>query len=181
MQSALPESRDALHQLAVSQRRAQRPLDAIETLKRLEKLYPPFGSLFEELGFCLLPEKVVNATVAFERAVSLNSCLLASWRALQDLYRANGRVSDASNAAAQVAQLAALPGEIQLACSKFFDGEVKIAEDLVRNYIGVHGEHPEALRLLAKMASDAGAEFDCRRCACQARRQAGLDHTGTRR
>jgi hypothetical protein len=54
----------------------------------------------------------------------------------------------------------ALPGEIQLACSKFFDGEAKVAEDLVRNYIGVHGEHPEALRLLARMASDAGAEFD---------------------
>jgi tetratricopeptide (TPR) repeat protein len=160
MQSDLPESREALHRLAVSQRRAQQPLEAIETLKRLEKLYPPFGSLFEELGFCLLPEKVVNATVAFERAVSLNSCLLESWRALQDLYRGSGRASDANNAASQVAQLAALPGEIQLACSKFFDGEVKIAEDLVRNYIGVHGEHPEALRLLAKMASDAGAEFD---------------------
>jgi len=28
--------------------------EALETLKRLESLYPPFGSLFEELGFCLL-------------------------------------------------------------------------------------------------------------------------------
>jgi len=160
MQPDLPETREALYRLAVSQRRAQQPLEAIETLKRLEKLYPPVGSLFEELGFCLLPAKVVNAIVAFERAVSLNSCLLESWRALQELYRASGRPGDASNAAAQVAQLAALPREIQLACSKFFDGDVKMAEDLVRNYIGVHGEHPEALRLLAKMASDAGAEFD---------------------
>ena len=105
MQSDLPETREALYRLAVNQRRAQQPLEAIETLKRLEKRYPPFGSLFEELGFCLLPEKVVNATVAFERAVSLNSCLLESWRALQDLYRGSGRASDASNAAAQVAQL----------------------------------------------------------------------------
>jgi len=160
MQTDLPESREALYRLAVSQRRAQRPLDAIETLKRLEKLYPPFGGLFEVLGFCLAPGKPVNAIAAFERAVSLNACLLESWRALQDLYSASGRASDASNAAARIAQLAALPGEIQLACSKFFDGEVKVAEDLVRNYIGVHGEHPEALRLLARMASDAGAEFD---------------------
>jgi tetratricopeptide (TPR) repeat protein len=156
----LPETRDSLFRLATRQRRAQRPLEAIETLKRLESLYPPNGSLFEELGFCLLPEKPVNAIAAFERAVSLNSCLLESWRALKDLYRASGRAIDASNAAAQIGQLATLPGEIQLACSKFFDGDVNVAEDLVRNYIGVHGEHPEALRLLAKMASDAGAEFD---------------------
>ena len=38
----LPETRDSLYRLAVSQRRAQRPLDAIETLKRLEKPLSPF-------------------------------------------------------------------------------------------------------------------------------------------
>jgi tetratricopeptide (TPR) repeat protein len=161
MQPDLPESREALHRLAVSQRRAQRPLDAIETLKRLEQRYPPFGSLFEELGFCLLTTKPANAIAAFERAVSLNSCLLESWRALESLQRTNGRMAEARVAAAQAAQLAALPGEIQLACSRFFDGEARIAEDLIRQYVAVHGDHVEALRLLAKIASDAGAEFDC--------------------
>jgi thioredoxin-like negative regulator of GroEL len=157
----LPESREALYRLAVSQRLAQRVPAAIETLKQLEQLHPPFGGLFEELGFCLLAINPTNALAAFERAVSLNNCLLESWRALEALQRANGRIAAADSAAARVAQLAALPGEIRLACSKFFDGEVRSAEDLVRQYIAVHGEHVEALRLLAKIAADAGAEFDC--------------------
>jgi tetratricopeptide (TPR) repeat protein len=157
----LPESREALFRLAASQRLARQIPAAIDTLKRLEQLYPPFGGLFEELGFCLLTTKPANAVAAFERAVSLNACLLESWRALESLHRASGRMAEAHAAASQVAQLAALPGEIQLACSKFFDGDLRIAEDLIRQYIAVHGEHVEALRLLAKIAADAGAELDC--------------------
>ena len=54
MATDLPESREELCRLAATQRRAGRVPEALETLKRLESLYPPFGSLFEELGFCLL-------------------------------------------------------------------------------------------------------------------------------
>src|SRR5581483_11440809 len=118
----LPESRAALYQLAVSQRRAQRLPEAIATLQRLESLYPPFGSSFEELGFCLLmAREPAKATQAFARAVELNNCLLESWRALADLHRAAGQLAHAQHATAQVAVLAALPREIQLACSSFFD------------------------------------------------------------
>ena len=73
---------------------------------------------------------------------------------------ASGRTAEAQNATTQVTQLEALPGEIQWACSKFFDGEARIAESLVRQYMAAHGEHVEALRLLAKIAGDTGAEFD---------------------
>ena len=157
----LPESRAALYQLAVSQRRAQRLPEAIATLQRLESLYPPFGSSFEELGFCLLmAREPAKATQAFARAVELNNCLLESWRALADLHRAAGQLAHAQHATAQVAVLAALPREIQLACSSFFDGDRVVAEELVRQYMAVHGEHFEALRLLAKIATDAGAEYD---------------------
>jgi tetratricopeptide (TPR) repeat protein len=156
-----PESRDELCRLAATQRRAGRVPEALETLKRLESLYPPFGGLFEELGFCLLTMKEPAKAIApFERAVGLNMCLLGSWRALASLYGAGGQPAQAQNATIQVTQLEALPAEIQLACSKFYDGEARIAEGLVRQYMADHGEHVEALRLLAKIASDAGAEFD---------------------
>ena len=161
MQTALPESREALYRLAVSNRRAGRITEALLALKRIEELYPPFGSQFEELGFCLV---AVNdrskAALAFARAAELNPCLIESWRALERLFAASGRTAEAQQAASQVAQLSALPGEIQLACAKFFDGDRVLAEDLIRQYLAVHGEHVEALRLLAKMASDAGVEYD---------------------
>ena len=161
MATDLPESREELCRLAATQRRAGRVPEALETLKRLESLYPPFGSLFEELGFCLLAMSAPAKAIApFERAVSLNMCLLGSWRALARLYGASGQTAEAQNATTQVTQLEALPGEIQLACSKFFDGEARIAESLVRQYMAAHGEHVEALRLLAKIAAAAGSEFD---------------------
>ena len=161
MQIALSESRNALYELAVSHRRAGRIHDALLALKRIEDLYPPFGSMFEELGFCLVgANQRAKAALAFARAAELNPCLIDSWRALEKLFTESGRAADAQEAASQVAQLAALPRDIQLACSKFFDGDRVLAEDLVRQYLTVHGEHVEALRLLAKMASDAGAELD---------------------
>ena len=161
MQTDLPESRDALYGLATSQRHAGRIPEALDTLRRVEKLHPPFGGLFEELGLCFLAVNTpAKAVLAFERALQLNPCLVESCRALRDLLRASGRAAEARRVAAQAEQLAALPAEIRMACSRFFDGEVRLAEDLIRQYIAVHGEHVEALRLLAKIATDAGAEFD---------------------
>jgi len=89
---------------------------------------------------------------------------------LARLYGASGQTAAAQNATTQVTQLEALPGEIQLACSKFFDGEARIAESLVRQYMTAHGEHVEALRLLAKIAGDTGAEFRCRNAPAEGAR-----------
>ena len=161
MQTDLPESREALYRLAVSQRREQRVAEALATLQRLESRYPPFGSLFEEVGLCLLlANEPAKALLAFARAVELNNCLLESWRVLEQLYRAAGQLAQSQQAGAQVAVLCALPREIQLACARFFDGDRVVAEEMIRHYMAEHGEHVEALRLLAKMATDAGAEYD---------------------
>ena len=155
------ETRQALYRLATLQRREGRFAEAIETLKKLESLHPPFGGMFEELGLCLLAaNEPAKALLAFQRAVDLNICLLDSWRVLEALYRACGRLPDAQNAAAQWAQLAGLPEGIRSACSHYFDGEKVAAEEQVRSYLATHGEHTEALRLLAKIATDAGAEYD---------------------
>jgi len=92
MQTALPESREALYRLAVNHRRAGRIAEALLTLKRIEDLYPPFGSLFEELGFCLVAaNERSKGTLAFARAAELNPCLIESWRALEKLFTAAGR------------------------------------------------------------------------------------------
>lgn len=95
-----------------------------------------------------------------EREVARNPCLLESWHALETLYREGGRQADAQRAASQISQLTALPTEILAACRQYFDGAAVAAEDLVRKYLATHGEHVEALRLLARIATDAGADYD---------------------
>ena len=145
----------------MGERRAGRIAAALEILRELEERHPPFGGLFEEPGFCLLQvEEIAKALLAFERAVELNPCLLESWRILGQLHGASDRPSKAQHAADQVRQLAALPDEIRAACSRFYDGEIAAAEELLRGYLATRGEHIEALRLLAKIANDAGAERD---------------------
>jgi len=62
-----------------------------------------------------------------------------------------GRPADADNAAAHVAKLASLPAEIVTASALFADGDLDEAERLVRRYLTIHGDHIEAMRLLAKI------------------------------
>jgi tetratricopeptide (TPR) repeat protein len=91
------------------------------------------------------------AITAYLRAVNLNPALPASWQALQVLFRASGQVADADTAAAHVAKLASLPPPIVTASSMFADGEIHEAERVVRQFLQTHGDHIEAMRLLAQI------------------------------
>ena len=83
--------------------------------------------------------------------MNLNPALPASWQALQVLFRASGQVADADTAAAHVAKLASLPPPIVTASSMFADGEIHEAERVVRQFLQTHGDHIEAMRLLAQI------------------------------
>src|SRR5438067_7680595 len=48
----VPENRDVLYLVAVSQRYLGRIDDALGTLRRFEELHPDFGRLFQERGHC---------------------------------------------------------------------------------------------------------------------------------
>jgi len=80
-----------------------------------------------------------------------------SWRMLEGLYRLTGDAQNAATAAAHVATLNALPPEVVTATQLFSDGDLATAEPMVRAFLLRHGDHPEAMRLLAKigMARDA--------------------------
>lgn len=145
-------SRDALYLLAVTQRLMSRVPDALATLRRLEQCHPAFSRLFQERGHCHVARRAAGeATEAFEQAVHLNPALPASWRVLRRLYEMTGRPADADNAAAHIAKLASLPTEVVTASALFADGDLDEAERLVRRYLTIHGDHIEAMRLLAKI------------------------------
>jgi tetratricopeptide (TPR) repeat protein len=148
----VPENRDVLYMIAVSQRYLGRIPNALATLVELEQHHPDYGRLFQERGHCHVATRSAQpAIAAFTRAVALNPSLPASWRALQALYRITGQKPQADHAAEQLANLEALPTEIVTAFSMFADGEILEAERVVRQYLLTHGNHVEGMRLLARI------------------------------
>src|SRR5580658_174394 len=131
--SSVPENRDVLYMIAVSQRYLNRIPAALATLERLERLHPGFSRLYQERGHCHVSLRdAPRAIEAFLGAVNINPALPASWRTLEKLYRMTGDVQNATTAAQHVATLKHLPPEVVLATSLFSDGELVPAENIVR-------------------------------------------------
>ncbi len=150
--ATVPENRDVLYMIAVNLRCLKRIPEALAALERLEQLYPGFSRLFQERGHCFVALRdAPRAIEAFLSAVNLNPALPASWRTLQTLYGMTGQADNAATAGAHVATLAKLPPEIVTATGMFSDGELAPAEAIVRAYLLKHGNHIEAMRLLARI------------------------------
>jgi tetratricopeptide (TPR) repeat protein len=148
----VPQNCDVLYLLALNQRHLIRIPEALATLERLEQLHPGFSRLYQERGHChVVLKDAPRAIDAFLRGVNINPALPASWSMLEKLYRMTGDVQNATTAAQHVATLKRLPPEVVLATSLFSDGELMPAENIVRAYLLQHGNHVEAMRLLAKI------------------------------
>jgi tetratricopeptide (TPR) repeat protein len=150
---AYPNNRDLLLIAAGSLRCLMRAPEALEMLDRLEKAHPRFSQARQERGLCFVQLKdAPRAIDALLAAVSLNPALATSWRMLEGVYRIAGDAAGAASAASQAAALKALPPQVVTATSLFFDGEVTRAERIVRAFLLEYGDHPEAMRLLARIA-----------------------------
>jgi tetratricopeptide (TPR) repeat protein len=84
--------------------------------------------------------------------VNINPALPASWSMLEGLYRMTGNLENAGMAAAHVATLKRLPPEVVQATGLFSDGDWVPAEVIIRAFLNKHGNHVEAMRLLARIA-----------------------------
>ena len=148
----VPENRDVLYMMAVSRRYLNRIPAALETLARLEQLHPRFGRLYQERGHCyVILRDAPRAIEGFLTAVNINPALPASWSKLESLYRMTGQPQNAATAAGHVATLKNLPTEVVTATALFSDGDWAAAEAIVRAYLLKHGNHIEAMRLLARI------------------------------
>jgi tetratricopeptide (TPR) repeat protein len=148
----VPENRDVLYMMAVSQRFLKRIPDALATLERLQAHHPTFSRLYQERGYCQVALRdAPRAIEAFLTGVHINPALPASWRTLHSLYRMSGEAENAEMAAAHVETLAKLPPEIVTATALFCDGDLAPAEVMIRAYLLEHGDHVEAMRLLARI------------------------------
>src|ERR1700683_4870104 len=148
----VPQNRDVLYVLAVGQRCLGRVADALETLARFERLHPEYGRLFQERGHCYRAvDETASAIEAYSQAVALHGALPASWKALAELYRSIGRSAEAENAAHQAAKVAELPPAVVTAANLMAEGDLDGAERVVRAFLQSHGNHIEAMRLLAQI------------------------------
>jgi tetratricopeptide (TPR) repeat protein len=148
----VPENRDVLYLLAVSQRYLRDIPAALATLDRLQALHPGFSRLYQERGHCHVALRdAPRAIDAFLRGVNINPALPASWSMLESLFRMTRQEENRRMAAAHVATLAKLPPDIVTANALFFEGDLAPAEQIVRAYLLKHGDHVEAMRLLARI------------------------------
>jgi len=147
-----PGHREAALCIAAAERYLGRAADALTTLSTLQRHHPRFSRLYEERGRCFVElRQAPQAIEAFLTAVHLNHALPGSWSMLEGLYRLTGQARDAAMAASQVATLKGLPADIVTATALFQDGEWDAAESLVRGWLLRHGDHIEAMRLLARI------------------------------
>ncbi len=149
----LPENRDLLLIAAISLRHLLRVPEALATLDRLQRLQPRFSRAAQERGLCRVALKdATGAVEALLLAVNLNPALPAAWSMLEGLYRLTGDAQNAATAGEHVATLRRLAPEVVSATALFHDGDLGPAEQIVRAYlVGEHGDHPEAMRLLARI------------------------------
>src|SRR5712664_2266066 len=152
MLAQVPENRDVLYLVAVSQRYLGRITDALRTLERLEEMHPDFGRLYQERGHCCRAAGEMGAAIeSYARAATLNPSLPASWQALAELYGKVGMSAQAESAAQQAAHLAKMPRPVLAAAGMFAEGNIDGAERLVRQFLRTHNDDVEAMRLLAQI------------------------------
>ncbi len=157
----VPENRDVLYALALGQRQLHRLSDALATLERLERHHPKFARLYQERGLCYVAMRdAPNAIAAFDRAVTINPALPASFDMLAGLHRLIGNVETSERAAAEAAKLRALPSAVLDATGLFAEGERVAAEKMIRAFLLRHGDHIEAMRLLARIGAAMGVLDD---------------------
>jgi tetratricopeptide (TPR) repeat protein len=155
-----PDNIDALYTLAVAQRMAGQHPAALASLARLIELNPSYGRAWQERGHCLRDlGRGEEAFAAYQRAISHNGALAASWRQLAELHLAAGRATQAQFAENQFAYLSALPPELLSVSSFIQEGRLVKAEQLCRAFLQRSGHHVEAMRLLAEIGTRFNA-FD---------------------
>jgi len=156
-----PGQRDALLCSAIAQRFLGQIPEAFKTLATLEQHHPRFSRVYEERGRCYVAlRQAPPAIEAFLKAVHINHALPAVWGMLEGLYRMQGEAHSAALAGSEAATLRAQPQEVVVATGLFADGEPEAAEALVRAYLLKHGDHIEAMRLLARIGIAHKVYFD---------------------
>lgn len=149
-----PSHKDALYYLAVSQRHIGDSATALDVLKTLFAAHPDYGRAYQEEAYNYIALKMNDrALSAFERAVSLNPALIASWKALIGRYHHLGLSDRQAEAENHVHWLKEMPTELQTVTSLLYEGKLYVAEQICRQFLQKEPHQQEAMRLLAEIGT----------------------------
>src|SRR3984885_13699567 len=152
LRTRYPENRDVLYLLALAQRQTRQTANALDTLAEMERFHPGASRLYEERGHCYVALKdAPRAIEAYGRAVQINPALPPAWSMLEGLYRMVGDEAQRQVAAAHANKLKSLPPDVIIATGMFCEGDLAASENLIRAFLQRHGDHVEAMRLLARI------------------------------
>jgi tetratricopeptide (TPR) repeat protein len=136
--------------LAVCQRKQEKYAVAFENLKQILVKVPDHGRAYQEQGFI---HKALGETklaiAAFEKALSLNPTLFGSWRVLAN----EPAYAKREEAKLHADWLASLPPALVSVSSLIHQNKLHRAEKLCRHFLKENPHHPEAMRLLAELAT----------------------------
>ncbi len=153
-----PDNIDALYTFAVANRMQRDIPAALATIDKLIAIDPSYGRAWQERGHCFRDSGQSEAAIAaYQRAVTHNGALVASWRLLSELHKAAGRDAPADFARAQYSHLSQLPPELLSVASFVQEGRIFKAEQLCRAFLQRNGHHVEAMRLLAEIGMQFNA------------------------
>lgn len=152
--AARATDKDALYILAVCRRYQNRLEEALNTIARLREAEPDFGRAYQEEGHVLRKlDNLEAATLAYERAVTFNPGLVASWQNLATVRKALNDTDGATAAAAEAQRLQGLPRELVSVLSFIHEGKLLKAEQICRAFLLNNKQHVEAMRLLADIGA----------------------------
>ncbi|MDN4502692.1 sulfotransferase [Alteromonadaceae bacterium BrNp21-10] len=146
------ECQQAQYLLVVARRYAGQLEQALTEVSQLVQLNSSHSRAYQEQGYILQAlQRDADAAQAFEQAISLNSALLGSWKALVSLHQQYADVAAARIAQQQVEYLQQLPPAILGARDMMYEGKLHQAEQLCRQFLQANQHHVDAMSLLAEI------------------------------
>ncbi len=150
------ENVEAAYVRAVCLRRLGQPQKAVSQLQSIVLQDPSFARAHQEVGHIFRQQGNARAAIeAFERAVSVDSALIGSWRALKALHEENANPEGALQARLEIKQLEALHPALQAVKSFLNRDDIDSADQACRQYMQQNKQDIEGMRLLAEIAQRA--------------------------
>ena len=162
--SPVADDVDKLYLLAVSRRYLKKHEESLATLDELLALDHQHARAWQEKGHNLLSlNHLDDAKQAYQGAVHYNASLLASWKALANLFNLSEEFRARDYALNEVKYLSSLPKELMAVSSFIHERKLFKADKLCRHFMREHQQHVEGMRLLANIGEQldvlADAEF----------------------
>jgi tetratricopeptide (TPR) repeat protein len=138
--------------IAIAQRYDKEFNAALISIKQLLKLDESHSRANQEHGYINLAlNKPEQAKVCFEKAVTLNPVLVASWQELIELYRDAKEMDSVQECANQLAKLKKLPPALLAVMELMHAGKLLKAEQICRHFLQNNKRHIDGMCLLAEI------------------------------